>query len=111
MRPLHTSLPAVALALAAAPVLAVEIDLPGEEQRIEASYSCEGGRSLDVEFINIGDNHLAVIRIDGGDPLVFANVVAASGARYTARTYEFWDSGDEAMFTEVGSSSENCQPE
>lgn len=96
------------LALAAGSVHAVELDLPGEEQRIEASYSC-GDTLLDVEFINVGDNSLALIAIDGAAPLVFASVVAASGARYIGGVYEFWDHGGEASFAASGSDPVQCR--
>lgn len=101
----------VAVGAAIVPAAAIEIDLPGEENRIEAQFTCESGTRLDVEFINVGENSLAVIRIDGGSPLVFANVVSANGARYVHGIYEFWDVGREATFTEAGSDAVNCKSE
>ena len=89
---------------------ALEIDLPGEEQRIEAAYTCENGTKLDVEFINVGENSLAVVRIDGADPLVFANVIAASGARYTGGVYELWEARGEVTFTKAGEDPTTCKP-
>lgn len=43
-----------------------------------------------VEYINGGGNSLAVLPIRG-KPLVFANVVAADGARYAAGPFVWWD--------------------
>ena len=43
-----------------------------------------------VEYINGGGNSLAVLPIHE-KPLVFANVVAADGARYAAGAYVWWD--------------------
>lgn len=43
-----------------------------------------------VEYINGGGNSLAVLPISG-QPLIFANVRSASGARYAAREYIWWE--------------------
>jgi len=45
-----------------------------------------------VEYINGAGNSLAVLPISGKS-LIFANVMAASGARYAAGNYIWWDAG------------------
>jgi membrane-bound inhibitor of C-type lysozyme len=43
-----------------------------------------------VEYINGAGNSLAVVPVSGAS-LIFANVVAGSGARYAAGQYIWWD--------------------
>jgi membrane-bound inhibitor of C-type lysozyme len=46
--------------------------------------------SFRVEYINGGGNSLVVVPI-GGNALVFSNVMAGSGARYTTQQYTGWE--------------------
>lgn len=75
--------------------------MPGVEvTRIHATFECgaEGialglpSGPFTVEYLNAGENHLAVLPIHG-QALVFANVISASGARYAAGRYIWWDAG------------------
>lgn len=68
------------------------VSLPGVEiTRIQATFDCGAeGVALGlpsgpfiVEYLNAGDNHLAVLPLNG-KKLVFANVISGSGARYAA---------------------------
>ncbi|MEO6910213.1 MAG: MliC family protein [Edaphobacter sp.] len=77
------------------------VRLPGVEvTRIRASFACgaEGvalglpAGPFTVEYLNAGENHLAVLPVHG-KRLIFANVIAASGARYAAGRYIWWDAG------------------
>jgi membrane-bound inhibitor of C-type lysozyme len=43
-----------------------------------------------VEYLNGAGNSLAVVPI-GGNSVIFANVIAGSGARYAAGEYIWWD--------------------
>lgn len=43
-----------------------------------------------VEYINVGGNSLAVVPVSGKG-LVFSSVISASGVRYTAQQYTWWD--------------------
>lgn len=79
----------------------LSVRLPGVEvTRIHASFECGGdGVALGlpagpftVEYLNAGENHLAVLPIHGR-ALVFANVISGSGARYAAGRYIWWDAG------------------
>lgn len=91
---------AVAMFAMTASAAALELDLPGEAQRIRASYACEGGKELDVEFINVGENSLAVMNWEGR-MVVLANVLSGSGARYAGGQYELWDKGGNATLTDL----------
>lgn len=79
----------------------LSVRLPGVEvTRIHASFECgTDGVALGlpsgpftVEYLNAGENHLAVLPIHG-QALVFANVISGSGARYAAGRYIWWDAG------------------
>jgi len=60
-------------------------------ERVNATYDCSG-ETLDVEYINAGPVSLAVFAYDG-EPVVAANVLSASGARYAGRQYIWWSKG------------------
>ena len=61
-------------------------------------YQCDAGATklglpkgpFPVEYINGGGNSLAVLPISG-KPVIFANVLSASGARYVAQQYTWWE--------------------
>lgn len=81
------------------------VHLPGVEvARIRASFECgAAGVALGlpagpftVEYLNAGENHLALLPVHGKQ-LVFANVISASGARYAAGRYIWWDAGDRGI--------------
>ena len=48
--------------------------------------------AFSVEYIEAGANSIAVVPI-AGNLLLFSNVFSASGARYTAQTYTWWEGG------------------
>lgn len=64
-----------------------------------------------VEYINGGGNSLAIVPVEGKS-LIFANVIAGSGARYAARQYIWWDAAGRGItFTAdslAGKMSANC---
>jgi membrane-bound inhibitor of C-type lysozyme len=77
------------------------VRLPGVAvTRIHASFECgTDGVALGlpagpftVQYLNAGENHLAVLPVNG-QALIFANVISASGARYAAGRYVWWDAG------------------
>ena len=49
-----------------------------------------------VEYINGGGNSLAVLPISG-KPLIFANVLSGSGARYAAQQYIWWEAAGRSV--------------
>jgi membrane-bound inhibitor of C-type lysozyme len=72
--------------------------------QIRASFTCgTDGVALGlppgpftVEYFNAGENHLAVLPMQGKS-MLFANVISASGARYAAGRYIWWDAGDRGV--------------
>ena len=63
----------------------VQCDAQGSKMGLPASV-------FSVEYLNGAGNSLAIVPV-GGDSLVFANVVAGSGARYAAKEFVWWDAG------------------
>ena len=63
--------------------------LPGDAKldSRSVSYKCEDGRKISVQYLNKGDNSLAVVPVTDASSLVFANVISASGAKYDAGQY------------------------
>ncbi|MBO3274450.1 MliC family protein [Pseudomonas schmalbachii] len=72
--------------------------LPGDAELDSRSveYKCDDGRSIAVQYLNKGDNRLAVVPVSDSSTLVFANVISGSGARYAAGQYIWWSKGPEA---------------
>jgi membrane-bound inhibitor of C-type lysozyme len=96
-----------ALALAAtSPALAavdlnVGINLTGDVQIVTTVYGCgESTEPLTVKYINAAPNFFAIIPIEGED-VVFVNVISASGAKYVAAEYEWWNKGADATLHNV----------
>ncbi|WP_336739564.1 MliC family protein [Aureimonas altamirensis] len=89
---------AIMLAPVAASGAPVELDLPGQVERTSVTYTCSDGVDRTADYINVGENSLAVVGIDG-EPTVFVNVMSGSGARYAARQYVWWSKGDSVTLT------------
>lgn len=96
-----------ALAIAAAsPALAavdlnVGINLSGDVQIVTAVYGCgEGTEPLTVKYINAKPNFLAIVPIEGED-VVLVNVISASGAKYVAGVWEWWNKGTEVSLHNI----------
>jgi membrane-bound inhibitor of C-type lysozyme len=65
-----------------------------------------------VHYINGAGNSLAVVPI-GGKSLIFANVMAASGARYASGFYIWWEAGGAATLyvdSLEGKDQSSCHP-
>lgn len=62
-------------------------------------YVC-AGRTIAVRYINAGSVALAVMEL-AGEQIVASNVIAASGARYAARQYVWWNKGSEAFLQDL----------
>ena len=79
------------------------ISIPGDmdlaPERIQVTYDC-AGQSLDVEYTNAGPIALATF-IYEGEPLVVANVLSASGARYAGGQYIWWTKGNDASLYDL----------
>jgi membrane-bound inhibitor of C-type lysozyme len=81
------------------------VPLPGVKvTQTQATFDCgdEGvalglpSGSFTVVYLNAGENHLAVLPLHG-KKLVFVNVISASGARYAAGRYIWWDAGSRGV--------------
>jgi membrane-bound inhibitor of C-type lysozyme len=94
------------LLLAVSPAFAavdlnVGINLTGDVQIVTTVYGCgEGIEPLTVKYINAAPNFFAILPIEGED-LVFVNVISASGAKYVAGQYEWWNKGSDATLHNV----------
>lgn len=83
------------------------IHLPGTAtvSRKVVKYQCDSTGSkiglpadaFPVEYINAGGNSLVVVPVSG-KTMIFANVVAASGARYVAGQFTWWEAGGGVIF-------------
>lgn len=77
--------------------LQIELSTESDFERRTMLYSCSAGEPFSVTYINAAPNFLALVPIEGEpEPLVFAAVVAASGARYAAGQWVWWTKGAEA---------------
>ena len=65
----------------------------------DVRYTCEGGKTLLVKYMTVGDTPLAAMTLNG-KTLVFANVMAASGARYASGQYVWWTKGPTGFLTD-----------
>lgn len=95
---------ALAATLVASPTLATEfslnLSLTGDMQTITANYDCGTETPLTVTYLNAEPNFLALIPVDGKD-IVFVNTLAASGAKYEAGKYIWWNKGADATLTDL----------
>ena len=69
-------------------------------QRLKASYACTAGGAMTVDYVNADGISLALLPVEG-KPMVFANVLAASGARYAAGPYVWWEKGGSATLQDL----------
>ena len=84
----------------AEPALSLRLPLSEDTSIVSVEYDCPDSGTVDVSYINAGENSLAVLSIDDVER-VFVNVVSASGARYVSAEYEWWSKGDTATFTNL----------
>lgn len=103
MTPVRLALPcliALAGAADAEALLSIPLALGPDSTIIRASYSCNGADPIAVQYVNAGQNHLAILPVEGAER-IFVNVVAASGARYVSGQYEWWTKGETAAFSDT----------
>lgn len=95
------SLPTVAQAAQAS--LQITLDANADIQRHTVSYDCAAENPISVTYINAAPNFLALAPVpDETEPLVFASVISASGARYVSGQYVWLNNGTEAsLFDET----------
>ncbi|MGJ5814241.1 MliC family protein [Paludibaculum fermentans] len=110
------------LASALAPATDLVVTLPGTKllSRKVVQYSCDANAvriglpavPFEVEYINGSGNNLATVPILGG-LLIFANVSSASGARYAAQQYIWWEAkGSATLYLDSPAQKDKtvCQP-
>jgi membrane-bound inhibitor of C-type lysozyme len=98
------------------------IHLAGSEaiSRKTVEYRCDGVAaklglppgSFTVEYINAGSNSLVAVPISG-NTLIFSSVLAASGVRYTAGTFTWWEAGGSVtLYSDslAGKAQSVCKP-
>jgi membrane-bound inhibitor of C-type lysozyme len=83
------------------------IHLSGSQpiSRKTVQYQCDGqaaasglpATAFQVEYLNGGGNSLVIVPVQGAS-LIFSNVTSASGARYAAGQYIWWDAAGSVNF-------------
>jgi membrane-bound inhibitor of C-type lysozyme len=77
------------------------LSLGGDAEQHTVQYDCgETFGQISIAYINAAPNFLALVPYEGST-LIFAAVMAASGARYASGNYEWWTKGAEATFTDL----------
>lgn len=104
-------LSAMVLAVAVSPALSavetgVTLSLSGNAERRTVTYDCESHAPLIVTYINAAPNFLAIVPVTNDetgqtDDVIFASVIAASGAKYEAGPYIWWSKGGDATLHDV----------
>jgi membrane-bound inhibitor of C-type lysozyme len=76
------------------------LPITGDAERKMVRYDCEGAEGFDVEYINAAPNFLAFVPVEG-QTYLFTSVIAASGARYAAANYVWWNKGIDAELYDI----------
>mgnify|MGYP002621020397 FL=1 len=88
-----------AFAGSAAAEITIQLPVDAPADHFQVSYDC-GGQSMTVEYVNAGPVSLAVFSHEG-EPVVAANVIAASGARYAGGRFVWWTKGQAGSLYDV----------
>ena len=84
-------------AMAAETGLVLNLGASGDFERRTHVYDCGTDTPLSVTYLNAAPNFLAIVPVEAeAEPLVFASVIAASGARYAAGQWTWWTRGPDA---------------
>ncbi|SFA56329.1 Membrane-bound inhibitor of C-type lysozyme [Paracoccus halophilus] len=75
--------------------LSISLETGAGAEIVTANYDCSGAAPLEVQYINAGENSLALVPVEG-EALVFVQVPSGSGARYVSGIHEWWDDGEGA---------------
>lgn len=95
--------PAVPVAPApatASATLTLSLESTGDIERTVVTYQCKDETSLTVQYINAAPNFLAILPVDGENH-VFVTTISASGARYVAGPYEWWNKGGDGTLRDL----------
>jgi membrane-bound inhibitor of C-type lysozyme len=109
-----------AFSAASAADLTIHLAGAASVSRKSVEYKCDAtGASIGLpagqfsaEYINAGGNSLVVVPI-AGNRLIFSNVLSASGARYVAQTFTWWEAGGSVtLYSDslAGKSQSICKP-
>jgi membrane-bound inhibitor of C-type lysozyme len=101
-----TTTGAAALA-AGVPKISLDVENGSPNMRTTAHYDC-GGRTMDVDYINVEPNFLALVPVDGKER-IFVLVLSGSGARYASGPYIWWSKGNAASLYDE-TKGENAPP-
>jgi membrane-bound inhibitor of C-type lysozyme len=87
----------IAIWLAVSPVFADALKVPQIQlaKTIKQTYQCAGGKSLQVTYLNAANGQSFALVPVNGRPLLFVDTVAASGVRYQAGRYIWWNKGND----------------
>ncbi len=77
------------------PAKAPDVALTRETETMVA-FACKNGVSFTAAFLVSGD---VTLHFPDGAKLTLPGVLSASGARFADAAHEFWNKGDEAMYT------------
>jgi membrane-bound inhibitor of C-type lysozyme len=77
----------------AAPLRLSEIQTSGRQTH---PYTCATGKVLQVTYWNASNGQSFALLPIKGQPMLFVNTLAASGARYQAGSYVWWTKGPRA---------------
>lgn len=73
-------------------------------------YMCSDNLSYAATYYqDENKSDLMDLTLPDGQKVTLANVVAASGAKYTGSIYEWWTKGDTATFTRSGNKPLQCR--
>ena len=59
-------------------------------------YACDGDTRLKVDFVGTDS---VKVQMNDDEPVTIPADRSASGAKYMSPTHQFWDKGEEAMWT------------
>lgn len=84
----------------------VGISFSGDADKKTVTYGCESHAPLTITYINSAPNFIAIVPITDDetgqtDDMVFVSVLTASGARYEAGQYVWWNKGTEAYLYDL----------
>jgi membrane-bound inhibitor of C-type lysozyme len=100
-QPAAAEAPAPAAPSAVSSSIVITLGATGDFDRKTVNYGCEGDVDhLAVDYINAAPNYLSLLPLDGST-LLFNTVLAASGAKYAAGKYVWWNKGTEASLYDL----------
>lgn len=87
--------------------LQLQLSTDQDFERRTIAYDCGGETLLTVNYINAAPNFLAIVPVEEeAQPLVFAAVFSASGARYAASHWVWENKGPDASLFDLTQGSD-----